>query len=183
MGNILLYFSAFMPMYFLILVKQLIEIITNKISFNLLALVVLVFIILLIGLGVLGLFLEMRNNKKGCCEVYVISKQNITDEHFLGYFSLFVLFSISFDLSKLSMFIVFILILIMIGVVYIKNKLFYINPLLNIFGYNFYNIKYKSSNEEEEKSTKIFFKGDLVNNKTYLLKIKDENFAFLDKEK
>jgi len=180
MNNVLLYLSAFMPMYFLILVKQIIELLTKKIAFNLLALIVLVFIILVIGLGVLGLFLETRKNRKGKCEIFVVSKQNTTDQHFLGYFSLFVLFSISFDLSKLSMFIVFVLILVMIGVVYVKNKLFFINPLLNIFGYNFYNITYKLKGSNEEKNTKIFFKGNLVNNKNYELKIKDENFSFLE---
>ena len=98
------------------------------------------------------------------------------------YFSLFVLFAITFDLSKISMLVVFVGILIMIGVVYVKNKLFYINPFLNILGFNFYDITYKENGSEEEKTTKIFFKGDLVLNKTYSVKIKDENFSFMTKK-
>ena len=71
----------------------------------------------------------------------------------------------------------------MIGVVYVKNKLFYINPFLNILGFNFYNITYKEEGEDKELTTKIFFKGDLLINKHYWVKIKDENFSFVDSTK
>ena len=98
-------------------------------------------------------------------------------------FYLGVLFAITFDLSKVSMLIVFVLILAMIGVVYVKNKLFYINPFLNILGFNFYNITYKEEGEDKELTTKIFFKGDLLINKHYWVKIKDENFSFVDSTK
>ena len=70
----------------------------------------------------------------------------------------------------------------MIGVVYVKNKLFYINPFLNIMGFNFYDIDYVLKNGEQ-LSTKIFFKGDLLLNKEYYVKIKDENFSFVDNKK
>ena len=84
-----------MPMYFLILIKHVIELATNKIEFNLLALTVLLSVIIVIGLGVVGLFLEMKNNKKQTCEVFVVSKQNITDEHFFRLF-LIVCFVLNF---------------------------------------------------------------------------------------
>ena len=71
----------------------------------------------------------------------------------------------------------------MIGFVYVKNKLFFINPFLNILGYNFYNITYRIVGNEKEESTKIFYKGDLVSNKRYWVKIKDENFSFVDNVK
>ena len=182
MKNILLYLSAFMPMYFLIFVKQIIELISGKITLNFLNVFVVCLMFLFVILGLVGLYLEFFNRKQSSRKVELISKKNTTDEHFLGYFSLFVLFSITFDLSKPSMFIVFVIILIMIGIVYVKNKLFFINPLLNICGYNFYNITYKVCGEEKEENTKIFFKGNLVNNKNYMLKIKDENFSFLTDE-
>ena len=78
------------------------------------------------------------------------------------------------------MLIVFILILTMIGIVYVKNKLFYINPFLNILGFNFYDITYKIVGGKSEQNIKIFFKGDLMLNREYCVKIKDENFNFLD---
>ena len=78
------------------------------------------------------------------------------------------------------MFVVFVFILAMIGVVYIKNKLFYINPFLNILGYDFYEITYKENGEEKKR--RIFHKGELVVGKKYCLKIKDDNFSFFDKK-
>lgn len=180
MKNILLYLSAFIPMYILIILKQTIEMIVGNIKTNWLNFLVIGLLIIIILLGLLGLKLEIFNRKQKAIVITVTSKTNTTDEHFLGYFSLFVLFAISFDLSKISMLIIFIAILIMIGIVYVKNKLFYINPFLNILGFNFYDITYRVAGEIKEKNTKIFFKGDLLLNKEYCVKIKDENFSFLD---
>ena len=70
----------------------------------------------------------------------------------------------------------------MIGVVYVKNKLFYINPFLNILGFDFYEVKYKEKGQTEEKYRRIFYKGELVEGKEYCVKIKDDNFSFIDKK-
>ena len=179
MKNILLYLSAFIPMYALMIIKHTIEIIVGNLKPNFLNLLVIGLLLLVIILGVIGLILEI-NRKQEKSKIVITDKKNTTDEHFLGYFSLFVLFAITFDLSKICMLVIFIIIIIMIGIVYVKNKLFYINPLLNILGYNFYNITYKNAENNKINTTKIFFKGDLLLNKTYLVKIKDENFNFLD---
>jgi len=180
MKNIFLYLSAFMPMYFLICIKKIVELIMGNIKLNVLNIIVFAVMLLAIILGIIGLCLEICNERQSSKEVIILSKQNLTDQHFLGYFSLFVLFALTFDLSRLSMFIVFLIILVMIGIVYVKNKLFFINPLLNIFGYNFYNIEYKIVGQEEIQRIKIFYKGDLLDNKKYWIKIKDENFSFVD---
>ena len=179
MKNILLYLSAFIPMYLLIIFKQCMEMIMGNIKTNLLNFIVLGVLVVIVFLGLLGLRLEGFSRTGESKEVLLIQKTNTTDQHFLGYFSLFVLFAITFDLSKISMIIVFVLILIMIGLVYVKNKLFYINPFLNILGYNFYDITYQEHGSKKQQSIKIFFKGDLLLNKQYKLKIKDENFSFL----
>ncbi len=181
MKNILLYLSAFVPMYVLILVKQIIEMLVGNIKTNFLDMFVVVLLVLVIVFGLIGLKLELKSQRQTIEIIKVINKKNTTDEHFLGYFSLFVLFSITFDLSKFCMLIVFILIIIMIGIVYVKNKLFYINPLLNLLGFNFYDIVYKTASDKEKQTTRIFFKGDLLLNKTYYIEIKDENFNFLEK--
>ncbi len=181
MKNILLYLSAFVPMYVLILIKQVIELLVGNIKLNFLDIFVIILLMTVIILGFIGLKLEMTRKKQTVKMIKVIEKTNTTDEHFLGYFSLFVLFSITFDLSKISMLVVFILIIIMIGIVYVKNKLFYINPLLNLLGFNFYDIIYKTDSEESKQTTKIFFKGDLLINKKYYIEVKDENFSFLEK--
>ena len=180
--NILLFLSAFIPMYFLIIVKLLVEILNHNLTFNVLNTLVLMVLIIVICLGVYGVKLEVKNKEQKSNKVTILNFKNITDQHFLGYFSLFVLFAITFDLSKVSMAVVFVIILSMIGVVYVKNKLFYINPFLNILGYNFYDITYKDD-LNQIKETRIFYKGNLIKNKEYWVKIKDDNFSFVDKTK
>lgn len=170
-------------MYFLIWVKLVMELINDNLHFNVLNTIVFVALIVVIVLGLIGLKLEIFNQKEKSQKVIIMEWNNITDRHFLGYFSLFVLFAITFDLSKVSMVVVFVLILCMIGVVYVKNKLFYINPFLNILGFNFYKISYKVENDEQVLQTHIFYRGNLKENKFYWVKIKDENFSFVDKTK
>ncbi len=166
-------------MYLLVIVKQCIEIIIGNIKPNFFNFLVIGLLVLVIVLGLIGLKMEIFDKKGTPATIILVDKTNTTDEHFLGYFSLFVLFAISFDLSKISMLVVFVLIVSMIGVVYVKNKLFYINPFLNILGYNFYDITYKEEKLAKPKSTKIFFKGDLLLQKEYTLIVNDENFSFL----
>ena len=183
MRNLFLYISAFIPMYLLVLVEVIVDIINDNLRLNVLNSLNLTLLIILTILGIIGVIWSIPLNNSKSIEIQIISKTNITDQHFLGYFSLFVLFSLSFDLSKISMFIVFLLIIIMIGMVYIKNNLYYINPFLNILGYNFYDVTYKIKGEDIERRDKIFFKGNLdIAQGPFKVKFKDNNFNFLSKK-
>lgn len=181
--NLLLYISAFVPMYILVFVKLIVEIINNNLSFNILNTLNFSTLLALIILGVVGLIWNVNISSEKSVEIEIISKENITDKHFLGYFSLFVFFAIPLELSFVSAYCVYILVLIMIGIVYINNSLYFINPLLNIMGYSFYDIKYKEVGQSEVKSAKIFYRGKfLTENKTYCVKVKNEHFCFVDKD-
>ena len=70
----------------------------------------------------------------------------------------------------------------MIGIVYIKNNLFYINPMLNILGYNFYEIKYIDE-KGEIKHNKFFYHGNINALKKCIVKIGDKNFNYIYKNK
>ena len=138
--NLLLYFSAFVPMYVLVLVKLVVEIANQNLTFNVLNTLNLITLLFLIVGGVLGLVWNVKfSNEKSVC-VYIFSVKNITENHFLGYFSLFVFFAIPLDLSLVSAYCVYVFVLVMIGIVYISNSLYYINPLLNLLGYSFYDV-------------------------------------------
>lgn len=180
MKNLFLYISAFIPMYLLVLIEVVVDIINDNLRLNVLNSLNLCLLITLTILGIIGVVWSIVYNHDKPIEITITYKKNITDQHFLGYFSLFVLFSLSFDLSKISMFVVFILILVLIGIVYIKNDLYYINPFLNILGYNFYDISYKAKNSEELKHAKIFYKGNLdIAKGPFKVKFKNNNFNFL----
>ena len=91
--NLLLYISAFVPMYFLILIKLIVELINNNLTFNVLNTLNLVTLLLLIISGILGLIWNINFSSEKSKEIVILKKANITDQHFLGYFSLFVYFA------------------------------------------------------------------------------------------
>lgn len=179
--NLLLYLSAFMPMYVLVFVKLVVEIINDNLSFNVLNTINFATLLLLIVGGVIGLLWNVKYNNEKSNEIIILKSENITDKHFLGYFSLFVFFAIPLDLSLVSAYCVYVLVLIFIGIVYINNSLYYINPLLNILGYNFYDIEYRDVDSGEIKQGKIFFKGEPELGKPYFAKVKNKHFCFIDK--
>lgn len=180
--NLLLYLSAFMPMYVLVFIKLVVEIINNNLSFNVLNTINFATLLLLIIGGVIGLLWNVKYNNEKSNEIIILKSENITDKHFLGYFSLFVFFAIPLDLSLVSAYCVYVLVLIFIGIVYINNSLYYINPLLNILGYNFYDIEYRDVDSGEIKQGKIFFKGEPELGKPYFAKVKNKHFCFIDKK-
>lgn len=182
--NLLLYISAFMPMYFLVLLKLVVELFNHNLTFNVLNTINLVTLLMLLAASIVGILWNVKFNRDEAKEVTILTKHNITDQHFLGYFSLFVFFAIPLDLSLVSAFCIYVAILIMIGIVYINNSLYYINPFLNLLGYNFYDITYIEAGSNEKRNAKIFYRGDLeIENRTYFVKLKNENFSFVDKKK
>ena len=130
--------------------------------------------------GIFTLFFTIKKLKKSKGKIVkVISKQNTTDQHFLGYFSLFVLFAVSFEIEMYSMAFIFLVVLVLIGIVYIKNDMYFINPLLNVFGYSFYEIEYQENGNSVKANA--FFKGRLEINKEYYLFDNFSNLFFLKK--
>jgi len=176
--NFLLYISAFVPLYFLVFVKLVVDIINDNLRFNVLNTLMFCGLIALIVMGVVGVLSCINQDDEKKVEINIISTTNTTDQYFLGYFSLFVLFALSFDLSMVSMTCVFIMVLIFIGVVYMKNNLYYINPLLNIMGYSCYDVVYNINGNYDKVCGKIYFKGKLEAGKAYEIGIKNKNFSF-----
>ena len=177
--NISLFISSFVPLYILVVVKTIIEIINDNLHFNITNTILLCLMIVLSIIGCFGVYVAI-NKRVTIKQVTIIDYTNTTDKHFLGYFSLFVLFALTFDLSKVSMSVVYIIILILIGIVYVRNHLFNINPLLNIIGYSCYNVKYVDL-KGEECSTQIYYKGKL-NYAKYKISIIDNGICFVIKQ-
>ena len=179
MAKVILFISAFVPMYILFLINLIVELINKNLTFNITNSVVLVGLTVLMLVGIVGLFVIISSKHCKAENIKVIRKKNLTDQHFLNYFSLFVLLALTFDLSKICFICVFIVILIFIGIVYIKNNIYYVNPLLNILGYSFYDIAYINK-KGEELEIRIFYRGEIVEGKFYSLNQSKRNLNFLD---
>ena len=180
--NFMLFISVFVPLYFLIEINLILELINGNLHFNILNTTMLIFLCLLIIIGITGAIITLKTKNRRPERIKIIHQTNITDQHFFGYFSIFVLFALSYDLSKISMSIVFLIILTFIGVVYIQNELYYINPFLNLIGYSFYRVTYISEDDESPKETNIFYHGKIELNQYYKVYQKNYNLSFLSKK-
>lgn len=178
MTKIILFVSAFVPMYILFLTNLIMELVNQNLTFNITNTCVLIGLFILTLIGTLGLLVIVKKKGKFDKEIKIVTKKNLTDQHFLNYFSLFVLLALTFDLSKIAFICVFIVILIFIGIVYIKNNIFYVNPLLNIMGYSFYDITFKTGDKIEE--LRIFYKGELSIDKKYKVYVASRNLNFIE---
>ena len=180
--NFMLFISVFVPLYFLLEINLIIEIINGNLHFNVLNTTLLILLFILIIIGIIGASITLKTKKRQPRKIKIIKQTNITDQHFFGYFSLFVLFALSYDLSKVSMSIVFIIILTFIGLVYIQNELYYINPFLNLIGYSFYRVTYIEEGDDTQKETNIFYHGKIELNQYYKVYQKKNNLSFLSKK-
>jgi len=177
--KIFLYLSAFIPLYVLLIIKIAIQLINKNLHPNLLNTLMLALLCVFVGFGVIGLLLAFESGKK--VQIYVVSRKNITENHFLNYFSLFVLFALSFEIEYVAMSVVFLLILVMVGVVYVKNNLFYINPLLNIVGFSFYKVEYSVEGDGKIQTDIFLFYGNLVEKENHTAFVSPCNFNFIKK--
>lgn len=181
MKSLFLYFSAFIPMYVILGLQILIDIINGNLHFNVLNTVVLLSLLVLVACGILGLIWGLKWDKQNTTSIKIINSTNITDQHFFGYISIFILFTLSLDISKMSMVITTFAILTIIGLVYIHNKIFYINPLLNILGFSFYEITYITKDDNSPKTAKVFYHGHHnLNDKWVKVNLSSTNFSFID---
>ena len=183
MKKICFYLSAFIPLYALLIIKILINIVFGNLHFNILNSLSLALYALSIIFGLVGVKLALTQAKSAKTNIFITKKESLTEQYFLGYFSIFVLFALSFEIELVSMFVVFWLIIIMIGVVYVKNNMFYINPFLNLLGFNFYEITYKQSNSNTETIAKVIFKGELIlDDKPHkMINLYQPNFSLIEK--
>lgn len=179
--NILLYFSAFVPLFFLLFVKIIVDIANNNLTFNFLNTFNLCLLATMIISGIFGLIFSTTLSEEKVTVAKIKQKKDITDQYFLQYFSLFVLFAVPLDISYVNEFCIYILVLVFIGIVYIKCSLYYINPLLNILGYRFYDVEFETESGET-RYAKIFSKEPLQK-KSYKIKIANDNFAFVVSQK
>lgn len=176
--NLFLYFSAFVPLFVLLFVKLVVDMLNNNLTLNVLNTINLCLLVTMIVCGIFGLFWNTKLTDEKSHIVKIKSATDITDQYFLQYFSLFVLFAVPLDITYINEFCIYILVLIFIGIVYIKCKTFYINPLLNILGYRFYSVTLEVLETGKLREVKIFCKEE-IEKSNYEIKILNDNFAFV----
>lgn len=170
--KIALAISCFIPLYIVMMLKNAIvfsELLAEN-GFVGMCIYNLIVIIIWIALSVFGIaglvnfsksFLKLYSRSK---ETIVIdSAKNLTGESFFTYFSFFVLTFFAVDPSSWKDLIILFFLMFTIIFIYIKNDLFFMNPVLNIIGYKSFILQYQKliNGESIRNEIKVYSKLNL----------------------
>lgn len=181
--KIILYLSAFLPMLLIMWIREsvypLLDIWAGKLEWADLSPSPLLITELMLMIGIASaLFLLMKSNRKVATKKIKIDVvKNRTAEYYLAYYSLFILSLIGFSLTEVRDIIVLILLLTVLGIVYIKNELYFINPTINIFRSFIYEVEYSSGKEKIGKL--LISKDKLKINQIVDIEVSEFEFAFV----
>ena len=163
--NVLLYISAFLPMLAVMWLKELITLTVNaidnykakmaanptinvKFDWSVFANVFLIVEIVFIVIVTVALVCLMHGNKNSAVKMVKIKNvKNQVAEYYLAYYSLFVLALIGFSLVNIADIISLCLLMAVLGIVYIRNGMFYMNPTVNILKSFIYEIEYEKNDK------------------------------------
>ena len=156
MKKIIMYLSAFLPMFWLILIKDYATILKDAIAgevpySDLLSVQLFIVLGIVILITVVTVIL-ISGNKNLSNDLVVATKvTNRTAEYYLGYFSLFILELFAFSFTDLVDIIVMSILLLLLGIVYVKNGLFFINPTMTIFRSFIFEVEFSDGNNIRTK--------------------------------
>lgn len=156
MKKIIMYLSAFLPMFWLILIKDyatiLKDAIEGKAKYSDLLSVQLFIVVGIVIVITICTIVLISGNQDLSKDLVVASKvTNRTAEYYLGYFSLFILELFAFSFTDIIGIVVMSILLLLLGIVYVKNGLFFINPTLNIFRSFIFEVEFSDGNNIRTK--------------------------------
>lgn len=100
-----------------------------------------IFFIFLISLGLLSYVIFQNNSNYGKRTAKRFTDITPADFDHLTFLSTYIIPLITFNLNTPRNFIVVMALLLMIGAIYLKSNLYYLNPTLLLFGYRIYKAK------------------------------------------
>lgn len=179
MKKILMYLSAFLPMFIIMFIRDLSSLISDVLNGdakwpdlnNPLIIGEIIFIAIV---SIAFLYLMKNNKNRTTRQMKIVSLNNRSAEYYLGYYSVFLLSLISFSLLDLVDVITLALLMIVLGVVYIKNGLFFMNPTINIFQSMIYEVETESGDKKL-----IISKHKLKPEETIEIEVSDFEFTFM----
>jgi len=151
-----LYNLSLLPLYIIFIIQYAdIKVIENYANYETLKLFtsdlvslntkVLLFLILSL-IAFIGYQFFLKNNKYNREDAKKFENIESKDFDHLTFLSTYILPLITFNLNDSRGFIVLIFLLVMIGAIYIKSNLYYLNPTLLLFGYKIYKAKNSEQN-------------------------------------
>ncbi len=114
-----------------------------------------VFFIFLIVLALLSYEIFKNDSGYGNRTSKTFTEITASDFDHLTFLSTYIIPLITFNLNEPRSFVVVLVLLLMIGVIYIKSNLYYLNPTLLLFGYRVYKAK------SDSKAVVLIIKGSI----------------------
>lgn len=187
--KIIMYISAFLPMFSIMWIKAVLLGVRNVLEkpciytwktavFNPYLIIELILIIALAS----SFAWLMRGNVNVAVYTVTLSKvQNRSAEYYLSYYSLFILALIEFSFVDLIDLIVLFLLISVLGIVYIKNELFFINPTINLLKSYIYEVEYIDKDKKSVK--KLIVSPEIISEESTIdIDISQFEFTFLHKK-
>ncbi len=163
----MLFVSSYIPLYILLIIKNILERITDKGRFvNIFSRLQNVKIfdevndwaicILLFTTVVSGTYLKVIIKKSGGNKKYkVIDVSDETGNIYFTYISIYLLSCMGLTLNSIVDCFVFLFVMLVVGYIYISNNMMYMNPVINLMGYKVYDCVLDSVNTNDKEIRSI----------------------------
>lgn len=186
MNKILLYLSSYVPLYLILIVKNMIlklelkEWNIKEIKyFNTIDDYILVILTLLTIISLIYIKYSLKSIKKYQKNRYETTRiNNASSDSILNYISIYILTFIDFNLNSLSNIITLVFIMILLGIISIKYDDLYINPTLLFWNYKIYNISINKNGKETEKI--VLIRGNIYKNTKLEIYESNKQYTFAE---
>ncbi len=162
-SNVILFISSYIPLYVLLILKGILERITNEGHFINIAAVfmdtdwlnecltwatLLLIVVTVVSWVYLAVILSRGENNKS----YVIrSIEDKTGNFYFSYVSVYLLPCLGLSLNRIVDCFVLLFVMLIIGYIYIAGNLIYINPIATLMGYRIYDCVLDSEHIAKDK--------------------------------
>lgn len=167
-----LFLSSYMPLFVIFLINYLFSLEFNLSNLTVTNIVMLITIIMLIIMPPISLYIIMNIKRKSTKHIN-INKINTISSEVLNYILVYIIPFITTDITRFNNIITFLVFFVILGIIYVKNSLVYINPCLYIIGYNVFSINENQILISKNSYEKIYTddplrKVSVLGNKIYL---------------
>lgn len=154
--KVVLFISSYIPLYILLILKNVLERITSEGVFLNLAIKIknAVFfdsvndfaVVVLTFLSIYSFWYLKRKIRKanGEKKFIIITIKDETSNNYFNYISVYLLSCIGLSLNSIVDIFVFIFLMVVVGFIYINNNMTYLNPTINLLGFKIYEMEVES---------------------------------------
>jgi hypothetical protein len=192
MGNkLILYISSYIPLYLLLIGKNILERITDGGRFiniadkmkhiKLFDEINDYMIVIMLILSILSFMYVKRKIQsiEGKTQYQVEKITDETSNYYFNYISLYFLSCLGLSLNNIVDCFIFLFLMLLIGYIYISNNTVYLNPVINLMGYKIYlcTLKSMQTNDEEFDTILISSKKERIHLGDNIMGTKKQDFV------